>query len=80
MGKKNLVFLIIFSLLIFIFFYFKYLNQKKMTELIPQISDDIIYNSNIIEDVKKIISMIICDISIKKPLHVTNDRFLNKIQ
>ena len=51
MGKKNLVFLIIFSLLIFIFFYFKYLNQKKITELIPQISDDIIYNSNIIENV-----------------------------
>ena len=51
MGRRSLVFLIIFSLLTFIFFYFKHLKEEKVSKIIPQISDDTIYNSNIIENV-----------------------------
>ena len=51
MEKKNVIFIIIFFLLIFIFLYFKYLKEEKIIEAEPQNSEEIIYNSNIIENV-----------------------------
>ena len=51
MKRKNVVFLIIFFLLIFIFFYFENSKEEKTVELNPKISEEAIYNSNIIENV-----------------------------
>jgi LPS export ABC transporter protein LptC len=51
MKKKYIVFLIIFFLLIFIFFYFENSKEEKTVELNPKISEEAIYNSNIIENV-----------------------------
>ena len=49
--KKNVIFIIIFFLLIFIFFYFENSKEEKTVELNPKISEEAIYNSNIIENV-----------------------------
>ena len=51
MKKKNIIFIIIFSLTILIFLYFKYLKKEKVVEIKPQDSENVSYNSNIIEDV-----------------------------
>ena len=51
MKKKYIIFIIIFSLTILIFLYFKYLKKEKVVKIKSQDSDDISYNSNIIEDV-----------------------------
>ena len=51
MKKKYIIFIIIFSLTILIFLYFKYLKKEKVVEIKPQDPGDVSYNSNIIEDV-----------------------------
>jgi len=54
MKKRNIIFIIIFFLIILIiliFLYFKYLKDEKIEKIKLQNSDDITYNSNIIEDV-----------------------------
>ena len=51
MKKKSVIYLIIFFLLIFIFLYFKYEKDEKVTEIEVQNSEEVIYNSNIIQDV-----------------------------
>ena len=51
MKKKNIIIIIIFFLIILIFLYFKDLEKKKGAEIETENSDDISYNSNIIEDV-----------------------------
>ena len=51
MGKKNIIYVFIFFFLIFIFLYLKFLKKEKTVETQNQNSDEIIYNSNIIENV-----------------------------
>ena len=51
MNKKNIIYIIILFLIIFIFLYFKYLNKEKVIEIDPKNSEELIYNSNIIENV-----------------------------
>ena len=51
MKKKNIIFIIIFSLTILIFLYFKYPKKERIVEIKPQDSKDVSYSSNIIEDV-----------------------------
>ena len=51
MKRKNVVFLIIFFLLICLFLYLKYFNADKVIKIKPQNNEEIIYNSNIIENV-----------------------------
>ena len=51
MKRKNVVFLIIFFLLICLFLYLKYFKEDKVIEIKPQNNEEIIYNSNIIENV-----------------------------
>ena len=51
MKKGNVIFIIIFFLVILIFLYFKYLKEEKVVKIDTQNSDDVSYNSNIIEDV-----------------------------
>ena len=51
MKKKNIIFIIIFTLTILIFLYFKYLEEEKVVEIKPQNSEEVSYNSNIIENV-----------------------------
>ena len=51
MKKKNIIYIIIFSLTILIFLYFKYPKKEKVVEIKPQDSENVSYNSNIIEDV-----------------------------
>ena len=51
MKKKNIIFIIIFFLTISIFLYFKYIKKEKGVEIKSKDSEDISYNSNIIEDV-----------------------------
>ncbi|MDC0079191.1 LPS export ABC transporter periplasmic protein LptC [Candidatus Pelagibacter sp.] len=51
MKKIYIIFIIIFSLTILIFSYFKYLKEEKAVRIKPKNSEDISYNSNIIEDV-----------------------------
>jgi hypothetical protein len=51
MKKIYIIFIIIFSLTILIFLYFQYLKEEKVVKIKSQDSDDISYNSNIIEDV-----------------------------
>ena len=51
MKRRNIIFIIIFFLTIFIFLYFKFFkNEKVVVTEIPN-SEDVSYNSNIIEDV-----------------------------
>ena len=51
MKKKNVIILIIFFILIIIFLYVKFIKKEKIVEIETPDSDDIIYSSNIIEDV-----------------------------
>ena len=51
MKKIYIIFIIIFSLTILIFLYFKYLKKEEVVEIKLQDSEDVSYNSNIIEDV-----------------------------
>lgn len=52
MKKKNVIVIIIFFLFIFFtFFFFKYFKEDKAVKIKLQNSEDITYNSNIIEDV-----------------------------
>ena len=51
MNKRNVIFIIIFFLIILVFLYFKYLKEDKIVKIETQNSDNISYNSNIIEDV-----------------------------
>ena len=51
MKKKNVIIIIIFSLLILIFLYFKYLKGEKVAKVEQKDSDNVSYSSNIIEDV-----------------------------
>ena len=51
MRKRNIIFIIIFSLVILIFLYFKYLKEEKVVKIESQVSEDTSYNSNIIEDI-----------------------------
>ena len=51
MKKKYIIFTIIFFLIILIFLYFKYLKKEKAVEIKIQETEDVSYNSNIIEDV-----------------------------
>ena len=51
MKKIYIIFIIIFSLTILIFLYFKYLKEEKIIEAEPHNSEEIFYNSNIIENV-----------------------------
>ena len=51
MKKKKIIFIIIFFLIIFIFLYFYILKELKLSKVGTNNSDDISYNSNIIENV-----------------------------
>ena len=51
MKKIYIIFIIIFSLTILIFLYFKYSKKEKVVEIKLQDYEDVSYNSNIIEDV-----------------------------
>ena len=51
MKKRNVIFIIFFFLIILIFLYLKYFEEEKILEIETKNSDDISYNSNIIEDV-----------------------------
>ena len=51
MKKRSIIFIIIFILTVSIFLYTKYLKEKKVVQTESKNSDDISYNSNIIEDV-----------------------------
>ena len=51
MKKINIIFIIIFILVVLVFSYYKFLKEEKVVEIEPEILDDISYNSNIIEDV-----------------------------
>ena len=54
MKRRNIIFTIIFFLIILIILiilYFKYLKEERIVEIEPKDSDNISYNSNIIEDV-----------------------------
>ena len=51
MKKKNIIILIIFSILIIIFLYVKFIKKEKIIEIEPIDPDEVIYSSNIIKDV-----------------------------
>jgi LPS export ABC transporter protein LptC len=51
MNKKNIIYIIIFFLIIFTFLYFKYLKKEKVIKIESQDSEEFVYNSNIIENV-----------------------------
>ena len=51
MKKIYIIFIIIFFLTIFVFLYFKYLKEEKVTKIEAKNTEDIVYSSNIIEDV-----------------------------
>ena len=51
MKKKNIIVLIIFSILIIIFLYVKFIKKEKIIEIEPIDPDEVIYSSNIIKDV-----------------------------
>ena len=51
MKKKNIIFIIIFFLVILIFLYFKSIKKDKVLEIEPSNSEEISYKSNIIENV-----------------------------
>lgn len=51
MKIRNVIYIFIFFILIFIFLYLKFLKKEKIAKIEPQNSDEIIYNSNIIENV-----------------------------
>ena len=51
MNKKNIIYVIIFFLIIFTFLYSKYLKKEKVTEIESEDSKEFVYNANIIENV-----------------------------
>jgi LPS export ABC transporter protein LptC len=51
MNKKNIIYVIIFFLIIFTFLYLKYLKKEKVTEIESEDSKEFVYNANIIENV-----------------------------
>ena len=51
MKKIYIIYIIIFFLIIFTFLYFKYSKEEKVVEIEPENSEEIISNSNIIENV-----------------------------
>ena len=51
MKKKYIIYIIIFFLIIFTFLYFKYSKEEKVVEIETENSEEIISNSNIIENV-----------------------------
>ena len=51
MNKKNIIYVIIFFLIIFTFLYLKYLKKEKVTEIESEDSREFVYNANIIENV-----------------------------
>ena len=51
MGKKNIIYVVIFFLIAVFFLYFKYPKEEKIVKIEADKSETIIYNSNIIEDV-----------------------------
>jgi len=51
MNKKNIIYVIIFFLIIFTFLYLKYIKKEKVTEIESEDSKEFVYNANIIENV-----------------------------
>ena len=51
MNKKNIIYVIIFFLIIFTFLYLKYLKKEKVIKIETKDPEELIYNSNIIENV-----------------------------
>ena len=51
MNKKNIIYIIIFFSIIFTILYFKYLKKEKVIKIETEDSEELIYNSNIIENV-----------------------------
>ena len=54
MNKKNIIYVIIFFLIIFTFLYSKYLKKEKVTEIESietKDSEELVYNANVIENV-----------------------------
>ena len=51
MKKRNVILIIIFFSLILAFLFFKYFKKEKIVEIELQNTNDVTYNSNIIEDV-----------------------------
>ena len=51
MNKKNIIYVIIFFLIIFTFLYLKYIKKEKVIKIETKDPEELIYNSNIIENV-----------------------------